>query len=133
MTNHLVMEDDASSQTVDVKAQTMDAFSAEHGIERIHFAKVDVEGVELLVLRGAKKALAEHRIDVLQLEFNEQASARGLGGNALEELLQDNGYSLFRYDAAATMLMPVPTAGEAGEMNLLALHDPAAVGARLEG
>ena len=46
-----------------------DRFCAEHGIERIAFLKLDVEGHELAVLRGFERMLGEGRIDALQFEY----------------------------------------------------------------
>lgn len=55
--------------------------------------KVDVEGHERLVLEGATRALQEHRIQILQLEWND-ASERALGESRapVAELLHRFGY-----------------------------------------
>ncbi|MCM2357624.1 MAG: FkbM family methyltransferase [Geobacteraceae bacterium] len=68
-----VIEDihQAKVLTVDVTISTIDAFVAEQGIPRIHLLKVDTEGNELNVLRGAEQALASNMIDMVQIEFNE--------------------------------------------------------------
>jgi len=50
---------------------TIDAFVEERGIPRIHLLKIDVEGAELEVLKGAAEALKAGKIDVIQFEFNE--------------------------------------------------------------
>lgn len=55
--------------TETVRVSTVDAYCAEHGIERIHLLKMDVEGHELDVLKGARRMLAERRVDVLTFEF----------------------------------------------------------------
>lgn len=52
-------------ETVDLV--TIDSFCDEHRIEKIHFLKIDVEGHELRVLRGAEKMLGN--IDFIQFEF----------------------------------------------------------------
>ena len=67
--------------------------------------KVDVEGFELDVLRGAARALAERRIGLIQLEWN-QASAlvQGTDRRPLAELLAGYGYQLFRPDPAGSLL-----------------------------
>lgn len=52
----------------DVTVTTLDA----HPLPgRVRFVKIDVEGYELAVLQGARRVLAEHRPDVVLLEFNE--------------------------------------------------------------
>ena len=56
-----------SEQSVPVG--TIDAFCEAEAIDRIHFLKLDVEGHELAVLRGAEKMLEAGRIDAIQFEF----------------------------------------------------------------
>jgi FkbM family methyltransferase len=55
---------------VDVRVVTVDAFIAEHGIERVRLLKVDTEGHEAGVLRGARGAIAAGRVELVQFEFN---------------------------------------------------------------
>ncbi|MDP2705035.1 MAG: FkbM family methyltransferase [Patescibacteria group bacterium] len=55
------------SEQEKVSLTTVDEFCREHGIQEIHFLKLDVEGHELKVLRGAEKMM-EH-IDFIQFEF----------------------------------------------------------------
>jgi FkbM family methyltransferase len=73
--------------------------------------KVDVEGFELEVLRGCAGALAQHRIRLIQLEWN-MASEAALGTDRrpVAELLARYGYSLYR-PAAAGQLRPVADPG----------------------
>ena len=52
-----------------ISVTTVDAYCAEHGVERIDLLKLDVEGHELDVLRGARRMLAERRIRLLTFEF----------------------------------------------------------------
>jgi FkbM family methyltransferase len=52
-----------------VALESIDAFCARERIERIDFAKLDVEGHELHVLRGAARMIAEGRITAIQFEF----------------------------------------------------------------
>jgi FkbM family methyltransferase len=59
------------TQEIAVDVVTLDGAMAEYGVERIDLLKVDVEGFEAEVLRGAIGALAEHRIGAVQFEFNE--------------------------------------------------------------
>ncbi len=52
-----------------IELRTLDDFCSEESIETIHFLKMDVEGHELSVLKGAKRMLEEGRIKSLQWEF----------------------------------------------------------------
>ena len=54
----------------DLELTTLDEFCAKQGIGTIDFLKIDTEGNELNVLRGASKMLAEGRIQAVQFEFN---------------------------------------------------------------
>lgn len=61
--------------------------------------KVDVEGAERLVLEGASRALAEGRIGLLQLEWNDLSeSLLGESRSVVAEILRGHGYELYRPD-----------------------------------
>lgn len=51
------------------RLQSGDAYLAEHGIDRVGFIKIDVEGNEHLVLRGFEKAIEQDRLDCIQFEY----------------------------------------------------------------
>ena len=53
----------------DVTVTTIDAFMAEHAIARIDLLKIDTEGFDLAVLRGATAALAARAIGAIHFEF----------------------------------------------------------------
>lgn len=59
----------ALDQEERVAVTTLDAFRERHGIERVHLLKLDVEGHELAVLRGAARALAAGAVEAIQFEF----------------------------------------------------------------
>lgn len=65
----------ASSTTI--RLTTVDRFCAREEIERIDFLKIDVEGGELAVLRGAQRFLDERRIRFVQFEFGYAALHAG--------------------------------------------------------
>jgi FkbM family methyltransferase len=52
-----VQEDDSSAEGLRVPTITVDDFVQEAGIDRVDFVKMDVEGAEMNVLRGARQSL----------------------------------------------------------------------------
>lgn len=83
-------------EQVEVRSVSLDAWSERTGLEAIRAIKIDVEGPELAVLRGAKRVLQRMRA-VLVLEMSEpllkQASASAV---MIEELLRGHEYELGR-------------------------------------
>jgi FkbM family methyltransferase len=77
------------------------------GDRRVTGMKVDVEGFEIDVLRGATRALADHRIDLIQLEWNQTSTVSvGTDRGPVAELLAGYGYRLYRPDMTGH-LVPV--------------------------
>ncbi len=52
-----------------IQVRTIDHFCRAEGIDRIDFLKIDVEGHELSVLRGAQRMLTSGAISLIQFEF----------------------------------------------------------------
>ena len=61
----------ATPQESTVPVTTLDIYCAERGVASIDLLKIDVEGFELNVLRGAERLLREGRVSAIQFEFNE--------------------------------------------------------------
>ena len=73
--------------------------------------KVDVEGFELDVLRGCAQALAEHRLKLIQLEWNATSQrAVGTDRRPVADLLTRHGYGLYRPDGSG-VLVPITDTG----------------------
>lgn len=52
-----------------IQLTTLDAYCERNQIDHVDFVKIDVEGHELAVLRGARRMLSEGRIDIIQFEY----------------------------------------------------------------
>ncbi len=60
----------SGSRTERVTLRSLDNFLDQSGIVAISMTKIDTEGFDLCVLKGAEKSLREGRIDVVQFEYN---------------------------------------------------------------
>jgi FkbM family methyltransferase len=58
-----------NSQTVQVETWPLDGYCQDRQIERIDFLKIDTQGNDLNVLRGARSMLEEHRIRAFCVEL----------------------------------------------------------------
>ena len=81
-----------------VECVTLDAFVAERGLDRLALVKIDVEGWEQSVLRGARRTLETLAPSVI-FEYDPAYIARCNGsGAALSAMLGESGYVLLRLD-----------------------------------
>lgn len=58
-----------TQRSEEIQVRTIDRFCAEAAVDRIDFLKIDVEGHELSVLRGAQRMLESGAIPIIQFEF----------------------------------------------------------------
>jgi FkbM family methyltransferase len=81
-------------QTI-IKTDTIDAFCLSHKIDKIDILKMDIQGAELMALIGAKKILAEKKIDLIYTEtyFRRQYNNQPLF-HEISKFLADYGYYL---------------------------------------
>lgn len=54
---------------IDIELETVDEVCSQHGVSRIDFLKIDVEGNELNVLKGALEMLGQNAISLIQFEI----------------------------------------------------------------
>jgi FkbM family methyltransferase len=87
------------ASTISVKTRRLDDILAEAGMvagtHRISFIKIDTEGSELLVLRGARETLTRFR-PTIHIEVNKASlAAGGFSTDSMESLLRSLKYELF--------------------------------------
>jgi FkbM family methyltransferase len=86
-----------------VDTMTLDGALAGLSVDRVHFLKLDVEGAEELVLRGAEKVLrASH--PTIMFEYSERPSRLGLDPDGAWRLLEEAGYRLHAVDQTGQLV-----------------------------
>jgi FkbM family methyltransferase len=91
------------TSAVEVKVTTADAIGA-----NIKMAKIDVEGFELPLLKGAKRLLATG-LDAIVIELNGSGKKFGFSDEAVDKLLRRAGFEPFSYDPVARKVTPLET------------------------
>jgi FkbM family methyltransferase len=87
---------DGSRHAAEVPAITLDSFVAKHAISSIGLLKIDVEGYETLVFRGAKHVLNEIRPSIYFEVCPDLTERAGFGAADPARMLLDAGYDLRR-------------------------------------
>jgi len=85
---------ESGATTEEVATTTLDSYAEHAELDHITLLKIDTEGHDLAVLRGARKLIANHRISVAQFEYNHRwIYARSYLRDSFE-LLEPHGYRL---------------------------------------
>jgi FkbM family methyltransferase len=92
---HIAKDQDDESN-VSVPLTTLDDFCAANNIQSINFLKIDTEGHDLEVLKGARGLLSRRAIDIVQAECAaNRDNDLHVPFNNLHVFLEDCGYRLF--------------------------------------
>jgi hypothetical protein len=79
---------------VEVQAKTLDSILLENAIKEVNWIKIDVEGAELEVLRGAPNILSNSKNSSLLIEIHNLGSNHRNLYEPIIELLKLNKYSI---------------------------------------
>jgi FkbM family methyltransferase len=119
----------ASGESFQVACETMDHYIERNGIAQVDVIKIDVEGAELNVLKGAEKLLSSPQRPAIVLEFEEEAQRRfGSSCAQLTSFLKAHGYELQRVTPQG-VIPYVPKVPDDYSFNILA--NPVAVAKNL--
>lgn len=111
------------------QATTLDEYISTRGVGKIHAMKLDVEGAELLVLKGAKQLLAgPNRPDLIALELvQSHAAAFGILIASVVEFLSTRAYKtygLLEQEGKSFCLEPLSAETRLSDGTCIALANP---------
>jgi FkbM family methyltransferase len=92
-------------KTIEVEARTLDSVLAETGDLHVDVIKIDVEGAELQLLRGAERTLADSRLIAVLVEVH---PGYGVDPAEVGDLLAGHGLSLRDPDNIEAELRALP-------------------------
>lgn len=76
---------------------TLDDWCADHNLDRVDFIKLDTQGSELDILRGAKRTLDGVSVVQTEVEFNPMYAGQPLFGD-VDRYLRQRGFVLWQLD-----------------------------------
>jgi FkbM family methyltransferase len=86
------------SESVDVNTETIDSYCEQNKINLINFLKIDTEGYEINVLKGAANMLTNKKIEIVQFEIsNQPLESLGKTPDEIITYLNSKGYEVFEY------------------------------------
>lgn len=89
-----IFDGQSQSTAVEVDIDSLDRIAMANGVEHIHFLKIDTEGHELEVIKGAESLISRNAISVLQIEFGGTHLHSRVYFNDIQMLLP--GFHFFR-------------------------------------
>jgi FkbM family methyltransferase len=83
---------DNTAGLAEVRVTTLDRYMETHSPGKVDFLKIDVEGYEYAVLKGAEKVLIEHRPKLFIELDDDNLRKQGASASTVTHLLRDHGY-----------------------------------------
>ena len=121
--NHVIGEKE-NIKSVEVDVNTLDSFLPEH---QVALLKIDVEGYETEVLKGAENLFAEGRVKAVIIELNGSGRMYGFEDEDIHKKLLKYGFKPFRYNPFTRELSAIPSFGQANTIYLKEWRDAEAI------
>jgi hypothetical protein len=93
--NHALAPEEQNKNSINIEVTTLDI--ALDG-ELPAVMKIDVEGYETLVLKGAEKILKQQTLHSVIMELNGSGDRYGFDENKILELMLDHGFKTYSYN-----------------------------------
>ncbi len=117
---HVAVDGEAGEK---VRIVSLDDYCARHAISHVDYMKIDVEGYEANVLRGARQVMADNDRILIQTEYEPAHRARYGHASEMAELLAGLGFRPHRVDWADSAAVPLASLADyAGEI-IWSRHD----------
>lgn len=92
---------------ISVPTISLDKYCEVNHVDHINYLKIDVEGAEKDVIRGAKKLICNGKINFIEFEYGETYSDAGIKLEEIYKFLKSKGnYDIFRAFANGAVHMP---------------------------
>jgi FkbM family methyltransferase len=116
------LSNEAELNTIDVPVVTVDGEMHRQSLDQLDVLKIDVEGYDLHVLRGAHGALRRQAIELVQFEYNRPWMYAGSTLQGAATLLAECDYELFLLNKTGLCRCDVSRLGELFEyLNFVAI------------
>ena len=87
---------DKKGTPLNIRVETIDGYCTQNKIDHIDFVKIDVEGYEYYVIKGAERMIKEGRINYIQFEFSGATTISRTFLKDFIELFNNYGYDVYR-------------------------------------
>jgi FkbM family methyltransferase len=113
-----------AGETVRVPALTIDGFRRRHPGGRLRLIKIDVEGAELLVLRGARTTIDAARPFIFAELYDAYCRRFGYTARDVFDFFEGKNYRTMTFDAGAFWPLDPTQYGGAGDVLFVPAEEP---------